>query len=146
MLGGPSVVPLTTYLAQLGYKGLFLGTLEIKLGSLVAPSGRRTQSEGETSELLLTTHIPNLGVTKELADPVAALLAKRSDWRLGARVVTYRKVEWAIDSFATYKYPRMDDIFPAFVARGTGGCYPIPGQNISCLPVYWLCSSHMVTG
>jgi len=29
---------------------------KIKLGSLVAPTGRRTQSEEETLELLLTTH------------------------------------------------------------------------------------------
>jgi len=36
---------------------------KIKLGSLVAPSGRRTQSEGETLEMLLTTHFPNSGVT-----------------------------------------------------------------------------------
>jgi hypothetical protein len=29
MLEGPSVVPLMTCLAQLGYKGLFLGTLRL---------------------------------------------------------------------------------------------------------------------
>jgi hypothetical protein len=34
--------------------------LTIKFGSLVAPSGRRTQSEGETLEILLTTHFPRL--------------------------------------------------------------------------------------
>ena len=49
---------------------------KIKLGSLVAPTGRRTQSEGE-KELLLTTHFPNSGVTRELAAPAAALLARR---------------------------------------------------------------------
>jgi len=32
---------------------------KIKLGSLVTPSGSRMQSEGETLELLLTTHFPN---------------------------------------------------------------------------------------
>jgi hypothetical protein len=42
---------------------------KIKLGSLVAPWGRRTQSERETLELLLTTHFPNSGVTRELAAP-----------------------------------------------------------------------------
>jgi len=30
-------------------------------------------------------------------------------------VVTYREVEWAIDSFAPYKSPGMDDIFPALL-------------------------------
>ena len=32
---------------------------KINLESLVAPSGRRTHSEGETLELLLTTRFPN---------------------------------------------------------------------------------------
>jgi len=66
---------------------------KIMLGSLVAPMGGRTQSEGETLELLLTTHFPNSGVTQELAASVAALLARRSDWRLATRVVTFRRVE-----------------------------------------------------
>ena len=119
---------------------------KIKVGSLVAPCSRHMQFEGETLELLLTTHFPNSRVTQELPDPVAALLAKCSSWRLAVVVVTYRRVEWVIDYFAPYKYPGMDGIFPAFVAKGTGGCCPIPGQNILCLPVHWLCSSHMVTG
>jgi len=32
---------------------------KIRLGSLVAPSGERAQSEGETLDLLLVTHFPN---------------------------------------------------------------------------------------
>ena len=90
---------------------------KIKLGSLVAPSGRRTQSEGETLELLLTTHFPNSGVTQELAAPAAALLARHPDWRLATKMVTYRRVEWAIDSFAPYKSPGVDGIFPALLQQ-----------------------------
>jgi len=37
------------------------------------------------------------------------------DWRLAVRVVTYRRVECAIDSFAPYKSPGMDGIFPALL-------------------------------
>jgi hypothetical protein len=66
---------------------------KINLGSLVAPSGRRKQSEGETLEILLTTHFPKSGVTQELAAPAAALLARRPDWKLATRVVTYRRSE-----------------------------------------------------
>jgi hypothetical protein len=88
-----------------------------KLGSLVAPSDRHTQSEGETLELLLTTHFPNSGVTQESAAPAAALLARRPDWRLATRVVTYRTVEWAIDSFAPFKSPGVDGIFPALLQK-----------------------------
>jgi hypothetical protein len=74
---------------------------KIKLGTLVAPSGRRTQAEGETLEL--TTHFPNSKVKQLLVPPAAALLARRSNWRLAARVFTYRRVDWGIDSFAPYK-------------------------------------------
>jgi hypothetical protein len=66
MLGGLSVVPLMTYPDQLDYTGFFLWTL-IKLGP-----GRRTQSEGVTLELLLTTHFPSSEATQELAAPAAA--------------------------------------------------------------------------
>jgi len=83
----------------------------------VALIGRRTQSEGETLELLLTTHFPKSRVTQELAAPAAALLARRSDWRLATRVVTFRRVEWAIDFFAPYKSPGVDGIFPALLQQ-----------------------------
>jgi hypothetical protein len=33
------------------------------------------------------------------------------------KVVTYRRVEWAIDSFAPYKSPGADGIFPALLQR-----------------------------
>jgi len=88
---------------------------KIKLGPLVAPSVRNTQSEGGTLELLLTTHFPHSEVTRELGAPATALLARRSDWRLDKRMVTYRRIEWAIDYFAPYKSPGVDDIFPALL-------------------------------
>jgi len=46
MIGGPSVAPLMTYLGQLDYIRALSRDSKIKLGSLVAPSGRRTQSKG----------------------------------------------------------------------------------------------------
>jgi hypothetical protein len=113
---------------------------KIKLGSLVAPTGRRTQSEEETLELLHTTHFPNSGVTQQVAAPVTALLTRHPDWRLAMRVVTFRRVEWAIDSFAPYKSGWH---IPGPATTGSGGGYLIPGQNLSCLPGDWLCSSYM---
>jgi hypothetical protein len=71
MLGGPSVAPLMTCLVQPVYIGLFLGTVKLSW----APSGRRTQSEGETLELLLTTHFSKSEVIKESVAPAATLLA-----------------------------------------------------------------------
>ena len=65
---------------------------KIKLGSLVAPSWRHTQSEAETLELLLATHFPNSVVT-EVVDPAAARRAKYFDCQVSARVATYKRVE-----------------------------------------------------
>jgi len=43
---------------------------------------------------------------------------------MAARVVTYRRVEWAIDSFAPYKSPGRDGIFPALLHEGRRILYP----------------------
>jgi hypothetical protein len=37
---------------------------------------------------------------------------------VAVKVVTYRRVEWAIDSFAPYKGPGADGIFPALLQQG----------------------------
>jgi hypothetical protein len=50
--------------------------------------------------------------------PAAACRAKRLDWQVAARVVTYWTVVWAIDSFAPYKSPEIDGIFPALLQEG----------------------------
>ena len=65
---------------------------KIKLGTSVASSGRHTQSKGETLALLLVTHFPNSVVTVEVAAPATVCCAKRFDWEVAARVVTYRRV------------------------------------------------------
>jgi hypothetical protein len=91
---------------------------QIKLGSLVAPIGERTQSEGETLDLLLATHFcDSVQLTGE-ATPAAACRTKRDDWRVAARIVTYHRVRWAINFFAPYKSPGMDGIFPALLQKG----------------------------
>jgi hypothetical protein len=40
------------------------------------------------------------------------------DWWVALRVVTYRRVEWAIDSFAPYNSPGMGGIFSALLLEG----------------------------
>jgi hypothetical protein len=90
----------------------------IKLGSLVDPSGRCMQSKGEILQLLLAGHFPNSVVTEVKAAPAAARCAKCLDWRVAARVVTYTRVEWVIDSCAPYKSPEMAGIFPALLQEG----------------------------
>jgi len=91
---------------------------KIKLGSLVAPSGRCTQFKGETLVLLLTTHFPNLEVIEEVVAPATACRVRCRDWRVAARVVTYWRVERATDSFAPHKSPEVDGIFTALLQEG----------------------------
>jgi len=115
---------------------------KIKLGSLVAPSVRRTQTEEETLELLLTTHFRNSEVTQDLAASAAALLARRTDYECGH----LQKGGMGYRFFCPIQKSRGEWHIPSLVERGTGGCHTTPGQNISCLLGDWLCSSHMETG
>ena len=84
----------------------------------MAPSGDCTQSTGETLDLLLATHFPNLIDMEGGAVLAAACRTNCLDWQMAARIVTYQKVGWAIDSFAPYKSPGMDGIFPALLQEG----------------------------
>jgi hypothetical protein len=83
---------------------------------------------------LLTAHFPNSVVTEEMADSAAARRFGCSDWRVAARVVTYRTVEWAIDSFAPYRSPEMYGILPGLLQEGRK--VVVPSQDFSCLPGY----------
>jgi hypothetical protein len=56
--------------------------------SLVAPMGRRTQSEVETWQHLLVIHFPNSVVTEEVEAPAASRCAKRLDFRVANRDIT----------------------------------------------------------
>jgi hypothetical protein len=91
---------------------------KVRLGYLVAPSGQHTQSEGETLDLLLHTHFPGSGAEREKTTSSFASRTTRLDWQVATKVVTYRRVVWAIDSFDPYKSPGIDRIFPALLQEG----------------------------
>ena len=69
-------------------------------------------------DILLVTHFPNSVVIETEAVPAAAHRTTRLDWWVAARVVTYGRVIRAINSFAPYKSPGMDGIFPALSQEG----------------------------
>jgi len=56
--------------------------------------------------------------------PAAACCTTRVDWHVAARIITYRRVEWAINSFAPNKSPGMDGIFLALLQEGQGLLIP----------------------
>jgi len=95
-----------------------------RLGSLVAPTRECTQSEGETLDLLLATHFPDSAAVEWGVITAAACHATRVDWQVPARIITYHRVEWEIDSFAPYKSLGKDGIFPALLQEGQGILIP----------------------
>jgi hypothetical protein len=76
------------------------------------------QSEGETLDLLLHTHFPDSEAVEEKVVSVFASRIIQLDWQVAAKVVNYRRVVWAIESFAPYKSPGMDGIFTALMQEG----------------------------
>jgi len=59
---------------------------KIELGSLVAPSGMRTQSKEETLEPLLRTHFPKSIVIGGMAAPAAGHHARQCDWWVAEKI------------------------------------------------------------
>ena len=84
----------------------------------MAPSGLRTRSEEETLDLLLATHFPGSVQAEGGVLPASACHTNCLDWQVAVRIVTYRRVQWAIHSFAPYKCPVVDGIFPALLQEG----------------------------
>jgi len=89
----------------------------------VTPTGERKQSEGGTWDLFLATHFPDSAAVEGGVVPAAACRATCVDWRVAVGIITYRMVVWAIDSFAPYKSPGMDGIFPALLQEGRGSVF-----------------------
>ena len=66
---------------------------KIKVGSLVAPSGKHMHSKGNTLELLLGTHFPDSVVTEDMAAPAAAHCTKQCERWVTLEAVIYGRVE-----------------------------------------------------
>jgi hypothetical protein len=103
------------------------------------------QSKGEALKPLLATHFPKSIVIEGMAAPTAAHHARRCNWWVAAKFVTYRRVEWAINSFAPYKSLGMDRIFLALLQEGQRIVVLYLVGIFFFLPGYWLCSSHMAS-
>jgi hypothetical protein len=69
-------------------------------------------------DLLLNVHFPDSDETKRGTVFAPYCRTGRLDWWTAARVVTYQRVGWAIDSFAPYKSPGVDRVFPALLQQG----------------------------
>jgi hypothetical protein len=66
----------------------------------------------------MTTHFPDSTPFPGVVASAAACLTSKHDWGVAAEMVTYRKVEWAINMFLPQKGLGMDGIFPALLQQG----------------------------
>jgi hypothetical protein len=103
------------------------------------------QSEGGTLDLLLHTHFPDSGILEEKLASIFVGRTTRLNWQVAAKVVTYRTVVWA-KVFCPLQKSRNEWDISCPSARGMEGPHPLPAQNFSHLPGYWLCSNNMVPG
>ena len=89
----------------------------------MAPTGLPTQSERETLYLLFNTHFPESVQAEGVMLAAPPSRTNRVDWRVATKIVTYRRLEWAINSFSPYKSQGVDGIFPALLQEGRGSLF-----------------------
>jgi len=116
---------------------------KIKLGSLVAPSGRRTQSEGGNLGALAYHTFPQFWGQTGFNSPCGCPPGKVSRLEAGYEGGHLQKGRMGHRLFAPYKSGWH---FPGSVATGSRECNSTPGQNFSYLPGDWLRLGHMATG
>ncbi|OXU22607.1 hypothetical protein TSAR_004402 [Trichomalopsis sarcophagae] len=79
------------------------------------PTGEYTTSEEECSKLLLEANFQGFRFSHEMGHESSGRnRQQRAAWYLAAKVVTPKKVQWAITNFQPFKAPGIDGIYPAF--------------------------------
>lgn len=89
-------------------------------GTIEKPDGNFTRNGEETLGLLLQTHFPDSSeVTHDSSSPSSCSAfrygAKKENWELAKKVVTFDGIKWAIGSFDSFKSPGPDGIIPALL-------------------------------
>lgn len=107
------------------------------------PDGEYPKNSRENLELLMKAHFPDFErkYPRSLLSCSAAM--GPNDWATAQRVVSKGRVPWAIGSFAPYKSPGPDGIYPALLQRGLVAL-EAPLTKIfraciayGCIPVSW---------
>ncbi len=88
------------------------------VGSLQLPSGQYTNTLEEVYEHLASVHFPGCKIhntTDTIPEPTTG--PATSNVALIRTIVTNEKIKWAVNSFAPYKSPGEDRIFPALMQK-----------------------------
>lgn len=88
-----------------------------KIGCMRMANGNFTSNEEEILSGLFSTHFPGNKATNEgNANPLRTPSA--GDWKLANKIVNKKTLSWSIQSFAPFKTPGTDGIFPALLQKG----------------------------
>lgn len=87
-----------------------------KIGTLKNPDGTLSQTPEESLKILMDSHFPeNKAVEDANAQPQEQISPSREDWKIAGQVVTYSKLNRALNLFDSYKSPGPDNIYPALL-------------------------------
>lgn len=88
------------------------------VGSLQLPSGEYTETLDETYKHLVSTHFPGSKIVEgEESLPFVALGAAATNASLIQEIITDHRISWAVNTFAPFKSPGEDGIFPALIQK-----------------------------
>ncbi len=88
------------------------------VGSLRLPSGEFTETLTDTYKLLVNTHFPDCIIHDDNNPPPGINFSNTpSNLRLIEQITSSDRIKWAMNSFAPFKSPGMDRIFPALLQK-----------------------------
>ncbi|KAJ8711943.1 hypothetical protein PYW08_008897 [Mythimna loreyi] len=110
---------------------------ERTLGVLKKPDNSYTQTDHETSKVLLETHFPDCNLLEDRSwASVSEHTPTDLDWSRAHNVVTEDRIRWAIRTFQPYKSAGLDGVFPALLQWGEYSLVPW------LLEIYCACIAH----
>ena len=116
------------------------------LGLLQLPNGEFTTNRESTLAHLLKVHFPgSQSLVSPPSDSASSNLGEARDWRVAEGLVSVKRVEWAIQSFAPFKAAGEDGIFPAQLQQAGDLIYPLLCKiyraciALSYVPKLWRC-------
>ena len=104
------------------------------LGSLKKGDGTYTNTDRETSSVLLETHFPGCQIMSDSMWPDEHhSTPSTQEWETANKIVTADRIAWALKSFKPFKSAGLDGIFPALLQ------WQLNQATNQLLPIYRAC-------